>query len=102
MTIRPTKSEPLPHSWPVADWPPHVFPNRANDARYMVRANHDALVECGALTRIGRVLVVLGAGYAVFLAKQASKVAGYVPSNPPPHGTHRKNKRDRDAALDIA
>jgi hypothetical protein len=88
---RGTKASPLPHSWPVGDWPADVYPNRASAGRYLVRANRDALLACGALTRIGRELVVIGEGYARFLARQVDKVPGFVPSNPPPRGDHDKS-----------
>jgi hypothetical protein len=84
MAIRPTRADPIPHSWAVSNWPAGVYPNRASSGKYTVREHRDELISCGALTRVGRELVVIGAGYAVFLARQAEKVPGYVPSNPPP------------------
>jgi hypothetical protein len=72
---RLSKSEPLPHSWPLNDWPSGVYPNRASSGRYLVRTHRDALIACGALTRIGRELVVLGEGYARFLARHADRAA---------------------------
>ena len=100
MAIRPTRANALPHSWPVSDWPVNVYPGRASAARYLVRAHHDALLSCGALTRVGRELVVLGEGYARSLARQAESVPGYVPSNPPPRSTRHKNAQAHDASSD--
>jgi hypothetical protein len=79
---RPPKAESLPHSWPINDWPQHVYPNRPSSGRYLVRAYRDELISAGALTRIGRELVVLGDGYARFLARRSDKVNEYpIPPN---------------------
>lgn len=85
------KTEPLPHSWAVADWPLHVFPNRQSAARNLVRVHRAALIECGAIERVGRTLMILGQGYALFLSRQAGRVPGYEiapnrerPANRPP------------------
>jgi hypothetical protein len=72
-----TKVSPLPHSWLVSDWPPHVSPNRCNAGRQLVRAHRAELIECGALVRIGRNLTIIGEGYAQFLARKAKRVQGY-------------------------
>ncbi len=72
----------LPHSWPINSWPPGVYPNTTTSGRYLVRAHRDELIAAGALSRVGRELVVLGAGYGVFLARQAERVADYAcPAN---------------------
>jgi hypothetical protein len=76
MTAR-SKAAPVPHSWPINDWPQTVYPNKSSSGRYVVRAYRDELQACGALTRVGRELVVLGEGYARFLARQSSKVSDY-------------------------
>jgi hypothetical protein len=67
----------LPHSWPVSNWPPTVYPNDNGKARYLVRVNETALLEAGALSRIGRERVILGERYARWLAKQVRRVPGY-------------------------
>jgi hypothetical protein len=73
---------PLPHSWYIDDWPPHVVPGNASKARYLIRAYETELIACGALTRIGRRKTILGAGYAVFLAKGMRRVQGLeIPPN---------------------
>ena len=66
----------LPHSWSLRDWPEGVYPGAAR-ARYAVRAHRAELLACGALTRIGREIVVLGAGYSAWLAQQAGRVEGF-------------------------
>jgi hypothetical protein len=69
--------QPLPHSWYIDDWPPYVVPGTPSRARHLVRMYQAELVACGALVRIGRRKTVLGAGYAIFLAKGASRVEGF-------------------------
>jgi hypothetical protein len=73
------KAAALPHSWTVADWPAGVFPNRQNSARNLVRDNRAELIECGALMRVGKMLVISGEGYARFLSRRmgGDGVTGY-------------------------
>ena len=72
-----TKIPGIPHSWAVDDWPPTVFPGRASRARYITRVHRDSLLAAGALTRIGRELVVLGAAYSAWLSKHSSRVENF-------------------------
>jgi hypothetical protein len=82
----------IPHSWTFATWPKDVYPNDGKRGRLVCRANKTALVAEGALTRIGREVVVLGHGYARFLVKQAGKVLDFdVPANRPEHAAKRNN-----------
>jgi hypothetical protein len=67
----------LPHSWSVSAWPDHVFPNRQSAATHLVRTHRKELVRLRALERIGRNLVMYGAGYAEFLASRSGRVEGY-------------------------
>jgi len=76
MAVR-SKASALPHSWPINDWPPTVYPNRSSSARYLVRAHRDELLACGALSRVGRELVIMGEGYGRFLARRTGQVPGY-------------------------
>jgi hypothetical protein len=71
------KVSPIPHSWALTSWPKDVYPHDASKARYIVRAHRDALVAIGALTRIGRDLVIFGTGYNQWLHLQAGNVAGF-------------------------
>lgn len=71
------KAASLPHSWLLSDWPPGVAPNRVSAAKHLVRQHRAELIECGALCRIGRNLVMLGEGYAVFIARHMGRVDGY-------------------------
>jgi hypothetical protein len=77
MSLRQKNAVPkLPHSWGFEDWPDGVWPGKAR-ARYVVRANRAELMRCGALSRPGRELVVLGAGYAYWLARASDRVEGF-------------------------
>jgi hypothetical protein len=67
----------IPHSWCTEDWPPGVYPCRPSRAKYILRSHRDELVAAGALTRIGRDLVVLGAPYVAWLTKNSNRVDGF-------------------------
>jgi hypothetical protein len=76
------KVSPLPHSWPVNQWPVEVAPGRVSAGRNLVRKHKAELLRCGALTRVGRELVILGQGYAEFLALQMKRVQDFqIPPN---------------------
>jgi hypothetical protein len=68
---------PAPHSWTVDQWPVHVHPGDAGKARYLVRAHQDELVAAGALVRLGRTRVVIGAAFCRWLASKSDAVAGF-------------------------
>ena len=70
-------AQPCPHSWAIGSWPSHVYPHSPGKGRYIVRCNRGALVAAGALTRVGRDLVVLGAPFTKWLESQANRVEGY-------------------------
>jgi len=67
-----------PLSWSVNNWPESVWPNSANKARYVMRANRESLILAGVLSRVGRELIVMGSRYQRWLEKQAVNVPGYV------------------------
>lgn len=67
----------LPHSWAIDNWPVDVFPNNSTKGRYLVRMHRDELLTHGALSRVGRTLIVLGAGYAKWLQRKAGRVPGF-------------------------
>jgi hypothetical protein len=88
----------LPHDWCFTNWPRDVFPYTAQRARHLVRQHQPELVKLGALTRVGRTLVVLGAGYQKWLASNTPRVTDFdVPANRPEHA-HKRFGRARDAA----
>jgi hypothetical protein len=73
----PASAATLPHSWPSSRWLPDVYPNTTEKARYLIRTHKRELIECGALVRIGRELVVIGAAYAKWLNRHGVQVPGY-------------------------
>jgi hypothetical protein len=67
----------MPHSWGIEAWPADVHPNSPSRARYLIRTHRDELMAAGALVRVGRELVVLGARYSRWLERQASRVPDF-------------------------
>lgn len=70
-------NNPTPHSWSLKDWPSDHYPNDTRKARYLVRANRDELTAAGALVRVGRELVIIGAPYVRWMQKKGASVPGY-------------------------
>ena len=67
----------IPHSWSLKDWPQDIYPNDSGKARYSVRAHRDELTAAGALVRVGRELVIIGAPYVRWMQKKGAAVHGY-------------------------
>ncbi len=72
----------LPHSWLIEDWPREVVPGNADRGRYLVRMHRRELEAAGALSRVGRQLVVLGEPYSRWLQSRARHVAEFQPISP--------------------
>lgn len=72
-----SKASPVPHSWAIPEWPRDVYPHSASRGRYITRAFRDELLNAGALVRVGRDLVVMGAGYSSWLTRQSVNVLGF-------------------------
>jgi len=72
-----SSSAAAPHSWSIADWPPSVYPNDSKRGRYLVREHKTDLLASGALSRVGRELVVLGPRYCRWLERQSSRVPDF-------------------------
>ena len=68
---------PILHSWPISKWPADIYPNDSKKARHLVRSHKNELLREGALVRVGRELVAIGAPYSKWLQKKASRVPGY-------------------------
>jgi hypothetical protein len=64
-------------SWAVKKWPPNVFPGNPSRGRRIVREHRSDLLQAGAIARVGRELVVIGARYQRWLEKQATNVPGF-------------------------
>jgi hypothetical protein len=85
-------------SWRIADWPPHVFPGTADSGRHLCQEKRDALVKAGALVRVGRELVVLGAGYMKWLKSQSKRVDDFkIAPNSAEHAAKRNNGKEADS-----
>ncbi len=84
MPARKPSAQPAPHSWAIEAWPQHVYPHSPGKGRYIVRAHRNELTVAGALTRVGRDLVVLGAPYAAWLQSQSKRVEEFqiAPNHP--------------------
>jgi len=95
--IKSSPTSPVPHSWDLRSWEaaaPHVWPHNEVAARRILKTRRAELQAAGALTRIGRNLVFLGAGYQKWLASQAPNVTDYdVPMNRPEHAAKRFGAR---------
>jgi hypothetical protein len=99
MKAQTTATPQLPHDWTIKTWPRDVYPYDGGRARHLLRVNEMALLKAGALTRIGHEIVVLGAGYARWMAANAVRVnAEYeVAANRPEHA-HKRFGRAGDGA----
>lgn len=71
MPSKPAAAAPAPHSWDLEHWPSTVYPHSESRGRYVVRMHREALRAEGALVRVGRELVVIGARYVGWLQRQA-------------------------------
>jgi hypothetical protein len=84
----------VPHSWRLVDWPKDIYPGSYVRGRRICRAYRSELVSEGALTRIGRELVVMGAGWSRWMAKQAGKVLEFdVGANRPENAAKRFGRK---------
>ena len=71
----------LPHSWDIQSWPAAVWPCSGERARWVLRAYRSELV-AGALSRTGKLLIVLGKGYARWLDSRMAQVGEFESNNP--------------------
>lgn len=63
----------VPHTWAVNKWTEiasAVFPGTTEAGKHLVRCNKNDLHKHGALIRIGRELVIVGAAYAKWLVSK--------------------------------
>jgi hypothetical protein len=75
-----------PHSWPVSKWPAFVWPGDSTKGKRFCRTYVDELVAAGALTRMGRDLVVMGEPFTRYMLKNVAAVKDFdVPANRPQH-----------------
>lgn len=64
-------------SWSLNDWPPDIYPNDSLRARRVLRVHRKELMQCGAVSRIGRELVVFGEPYVRWVKSKAQNVADF-------------------------
>ena len=74
---RPTIKASIPHSWAITSWPPEVYPGGESRGRYIVRMHKADLIAAGALARVGRDLVIMGAAYERWLQRRRADVPDY-------------------------
>jgi hypothetical protein len=77
MSRRTATAEPAPHSWDLEYWPLEVWPHTPGRARYVLRAHRAELIAAGAISRVGRELIVLGARYTRWLESRTTAVPDY-------------------------
>lgn len=70
---------PYPHSWSLGTWPEEIWPHSTHKARYVVRTHRNELTAAGALTRVGRELVILGEQWHAWLEAQRGNLDGWEP-----------------------
>jgi hypothetical protein len=75
--MKKTSVPSIPHSWSLEDWPKDVYPGGASKGRYLTRAHRNELVAVGALVRVGRDLVVVGAPYTAWLSRHSERVKDF-------------------------
>jgi hypothetical protein len=77
-----------PHSWEFKSWPENVWPNTPARGQWICRAYRRELVAAGALSRIGKNIVVMGAPYTRWIESRIDQVIDFK-SNNPAIGTRR-------------
>jgi hypothetical protein len=78
---------PAPNSWSLDCWPEGVYPGDPSKGKYIVRCHRDELIAAGAISRIGRDLVVIGHPYMRWLQSKTELAAPIhiAPNRPPQH-----------------
>ncbi|WP_157071726.1 hypothetical protein [Steroidobacter denitrificans] len=64
-------------SWSLADWPDDVYPNDSLRARRVLRVYRKELMSCGAVSRVGRELVVFADPYIRWVKSKAERVQNF-------------------------
>lgn len=71
-----------PHSWDLGTWPPSVWPGSGGRAHWIIRTHTDELTELGAVSRVGKTLVILGRPWARFIERNKANVLSWQSNNP--------------------
>jgi hypothetical protein len=91
----------VPYSWTFDTWPADVFPYTGSKARHIVKTHGGELRAAGALTRPTKKLVILGAGYAKWLASKGNRVVEFdVVANRPEHAHKRFGRSQKATAAE--
>ena len=64
-------------SWGFNDWPADVWPGNGARAQRLVRQHSDSLLKEGAISRIGREIVIFSVQYDRWMRKQAHRVRDF-------------------------
>jgi hypothetical protein len=72
----------VPHSWEFDTSPASVWPHEKKRFEWLARAYRKELIEAGALTRVGKKLVFIGANYTKWLTKRSRHVTEFASNNP--------------------
>jgi hypothetical protein len=90
-TPRSRNAGSAPHSWELDSWEivaPDVWPHTAARAKWISKAYRKELIDAGALTRVGKTLIFLGAPYTRWLERRARHVVEFASNNPALKRTH--------------
>jgi hypothetical protein len=80
----------IPHDWCFSNWPIDIYPYDGNRGRHVVTENQAALLKAGALSRIGRSIIIFGGPYVRWLQSNADRVVDFdVPANRPENAAKR-------------
>jgi hypothetical protein len=72
----------VPRSWELNTWPPEIWPHNRKRASWIGRAYRKELIAAGAVTRVGQILVFIGAKYESWLERRAHHVVEFQSHNP--------------------
>jgi hypothetical protein len=76
------RSPNAPHSWEFETWPADVWPHTARRAKWIAKAHRTELTKAGALTRVGKKLIFMGAKYTRWLERRSQHVVEFESNNP--------------------
>ncbi len=71
-----------PRSWELRTWPAEIWPHSPSRAQWISRAYRKELLAAGAMTRVGMMLVFIGAKYETWLEHRAKHVVEFQSNNP--------------------
>jgi hypothetical protein len=72
----------VPHSWDYATWPKGVWPHDAKRAQWVVKSHRQELVAAGALSRVGKTIIILGRPWVRWVERGVVNVSQFRSNNP--------------------